>query len=214
MSKKSETRKTMTIAVAGVAVLTALGATIYSTLETPSAQAEDLGPLSSELASSVSSAFAEEQESGDLLPSYLQTGEQSFPEIQLSSTRFLGADESGTKSWTALNDKSEACLLVLFPSSQMASLTCQEPEWILEHGLGIQATDGESEIRAYMVPEGTDTADVSSEHLTPIGEQLLTGNVEVSDVVPVEVPIEGSTDVVELTPFEALEPIDVEDMVE
>lgn len=90
----------------------------------------------------------------DKLPPFLAKGPQVLEGSVPDSARFLGVD-SGVRHWSALNTAGEICLISLLPGKgQMAAMSCAPPQDVVDTGLGLQVSDADVAVRAFVVPEG------------------------------------------------------------
>ncbi|MDB6425888.1 hypothetical protein [Curtobacterium sp. 20TX0008] len=195
--------------LAGAAAL-ALGAlAVAQGSPSLSAHAESSGDvLATAEAESISPVFSEAQAPEDRLPSFLLKGEQKIGDFDNGSSRLLGVTD-GTKAWTVLNLKGEACLVTLLPGSeQWASMACATPEVFEKQALSLQSATATAESRLYFVPEGF----AAPAKLDEVAPQLFSGDPSESENKPLTLTEESdanarsaTSETVKIPPFESVE---------
>ena len=203
--------KKATWGIAGAAALgaAALGVVQLSPLSTANAT-EGADVLSKAEAEAVSSVFADQQTPEDRLPGFLLGGSQKLENLVPTSTRLLGL-EDGTKAWTALNTRGEACLISLLPGDdEWASMTCATPAIFKQQALSLQSATGDAESRLYFIPEGYD----APSELSEVAPQLYSGDPSEAETEPVTLTKEASKgarsatttpNTIDVPPFESVD---------
>jgi hypothetical protein len=137
----------------------------------------------------ISPLFARDQTSGDVLPTFLTSGNQSLEGVVPDSTRMIGSSQ-GVDYWIATNSTQQVCLISLLPGTgEFAAMTCRDGASILDSGLPLQTADSDVTLRAYFLPEGY-TASASG--LSHVGSQLLVGSANAA--APTIQAVKASTD--------------------
>lgn len=122
---------------------------------------------------------AQPQADADVLPDFLQSGDQALPGIVNSSARSAGVT-NGVRYWTAVNDANELCLIALLPGEdQFAAMSCSDSATLATAGAAVQAATSTLSVKAVFIP-GDNVPDVNGFAL--VGTNLLVGNGDIANL--------------------------------
>ncbi|MCX6406888.1 MAG: hypothetical protein NTV28_08215 [Propionibacteriales bacterium] len=151
----------------GLCALAAAGAVAYGAVQ--GATASNSAEPSEALVAAVP-ALGEAQVKTDELPDFLAHGEQSMPDLELHTSRFLGA-VNDVKTWVAVNGAGEGCLITLLPGEgEFAGMSCASAAAIWQGKLTLEVKDASDELRATLVPA---PYDLHAAPLKVVGDNLL-----------------------------------------
>jgi hypothetical protein len=174
MSNRNSRQRVVLVSVLSVSAVALAAVVVGSALTIPRAEAAISTP--NELVSKASPlvpAFGASQSAADKMPTFLQSGPQSFEGVDPQTSRSLGSKD-GVFYWVALQSDGQICLISLLPGvGQNASETCQTPAVVAASGIGLQFADATKSINAYLIPSGY--AGTSRSYVA-VSPQLLVGN--------------------------------------
>lgn len=132
------------VAVGGVAAVAAVGSVIWTL---PAATASDIGRAGDHLG-----VLARPQPDADRIPDLVvdKIRNKVLPE----TARFV-ADDSGRRSWVAVDASGQICLITSLPGQALITgVTCAPPAEFAKRGLGLQVVGPEAASEGYLVPDG------------------------------------------------------------
>ncbi len=169
---RSPSRRSVALAIALAAGLTASVAVAAGGASRPGATGSDLAAPAND--ASVLFILAEKKTPEDDIPPGFAGGEdESSTGIDLSTTRLLLKDETGSY-YAARSNSGYICLVVYAPDDGSMG-SCTSVQQFMKRGTGSTFQSPDTYREAYLVPDGT-SANANTAGLTVHGRNLLVGD--------------------------------------
>ena len=127
------------------------------------------------------------QRPADKLPAYVPLALHGDTGLIAGSSRYLGAEPS-VRYWTALDRSGSVCLVTVFPRTEYAASTCQQPDDFLDGGVVLLVDDAAQNLhrQAFLVPDGALRSalpggwTVVAPNLVTVAPDRVAGSIEVT----------------------------------